>query len=433
MDTGQGRLPVAALVAVAILAGTTTSATAVDLADYGWQAVVQQPAPPPARRDPALVFDRARGRLILFGGLGQGGDLDTTWAFDLASSTWSELAIAPATRPQPRHSMVAGLDAERDRVLVSTGQGTMFYDDIWSLDLITDTWSEVNAAGGPPARRYGSAGGALNFAGQASPSALYLSHGFTFAGRFDDAWAFDMATDTWRDASPAGPTPIPRCLHAATMIAAGRMVLFGGCGSPAGCPLDDIWLFDESAGTWTDLSTAGGPSARTFPALAATADGTAVLLFGGDGSGVRNDLWRFDVSAPSWQLLTPTNPPPARDGHAMVWVDGAHAVGGCGVLYAFGGDGSSGLRDDLWRLQPEAAAVIPTIYAVDAAGDVELSWAHDPSNGGYELWRDTVPDFATAVLLTEPITISAGTAMVTDTTAPGTGQVYYRVVPLLCP
>jgi hypothetical protein len=47
----------------------------------------QAVAAPPARSMHALAYDPTRGRLVLFGGLGQAGPLDDLWEWD--GERWS--------------------------------------------------------------------------------------------------------------------------------------------------------------------------------------------------------------------------------------------------------------------------------------------------------------------------------------------------------
>ena len=79
---------------------------------------------------------------------GQGnGLMADTWSYDTTTQTWSELSTP--TAPEKRFSMVAGVDQQggRDRFLIALGEGEdkTFYNDVWALDLATDSWSKVCA------------------------------------------------------------------------------------------------------------------------------------------------------------------------------------------------------------------------------------------------------------------------------------------------
>ncbi len=140
-----------------------------------------------------------------------------------------------------------------------------------------------------PSRRYG-------HSAIADPprDRLVISHGFTNSGRFDDTWAFDLATNAWRDISPAGPRPLRRCLHHAVLDPSRhQMLLYGGCASGFGpCPLGDLWAFDLTTHRWTERSTQPAPPPREHYGL--TFGDGRFTIFGGTGASVFNDTWQHD-------------------------------------------------------------------------------------------------------------------------------------------
>jgi hypothetical protein len=119
---------------------------------------------PPARSGGALVADpgaiSSDARLLLFGGLGIGGELADVWLWD--GSDWGELGTsadpdAPTTddpRPLGRSDAAVALDPTRRALYVFGGArlGALL-DDLWRLDLRTLTWSRLHPAGGGPAAR----------------------------------------------------------------------------------------------------------------------------------------------------------------------------------------------------------------------------------------------------------------------------------------
>lgn len=307
-----------------------------------WHPLISANAAPTPRDGAAMVYDRVRKRLIVFGGKFAGYRNDT-WEFDLATLEWRELATGGAVRPPARFSMVYGIDYARDRLLITTGQGEEFYNDVWAFDLTTDTWSELLAQGGPVAR-YGAAGGVFD------GNLLYVTHGFAQDGRYDDTWAFNTANDQWIQVTPGGTLPIPRCLHAAAMPTGSSLVLFGGCGSPGPCPLGDTWRYNAGGG-WTQIGQGDSPEKRTFSSLAAMGSSQQLLLYGGEaqGGGLLNDLWLLDVPAGEWTQLHPTGGPPGpSSNHNLVWVDGPADDPDNGYMVLFGGD-----LAEMWMLLPQ--------------------------------------------------------------------------------
>lgn len=110
---------------------------------------------PPARQAHAMVYDEARGRTFLFGGMGQGPQgerppaLGDTWEFD--GRAWT--AHHPAVGPSPRSGAGVAYDARRSRVILFGGVDSGgFKGDTWAWDgakwqKLSDTGPEPRAMG----------------------------------------------------------------------------------------------------------------------------------------------------------------------------------------------------------------------------------------------------------------------------------------------
>ena len=104
----------------------------------------------PARKDPAMAYDAARGRTILFGGRIGTTTQNDTWAWDGAA--WTQLF--PANSPPPRYSAGMVYDAARSVIVLGAGlSGSATYTDTWEWD--GSDWALRSAAlpglGGPAA------------------------------------------------------------------------------------------------------------------------------------------------------------------------------------------------------------------------------------------------------------------------------------------
>lgn len=305
-------------------------------ATVGWELVFSGEEGPAPRFDHVLVYDPQEDLLVLFGGRGDEifGD---TWIYEIAGGQWVEV-ITPG--PLPRFGMAAAYDPQSHRVLIFGGQaGGDFFNDVWSFDLASETWSQLTTSGGPPPARYGTSAIV-----DEARNRLIISHGFTNTGRFDDAWALDLAALTWTDISPTGTRPLKRCLHEAVYDAIGdRMLLFGGCSSGFGpCPQGDLWAFDLATHTWTELTLAEGPLAVSNPGLVFLPQHNQALLFGGNSQdGPIADLWILETAPLDWSPLDLIGPT-ARRSHDLT-------LDQHGVLWLFGGKGEE-TYNDLWRL-----------------------------------------------------------------------------------
>jgi len=72
---------------------------------------------------------------------------------------------------------------------------------------------------------------------------MVLFGGSAAGSVFNDTWSYDAATNTWTDLQPAGARPAGRDGQAAVYDSdAGKMILFGG--SAAATFFDDTWSYD---------------------------------------------------------------------------------------------------------------------------------------------------------------------------------------------
>ncbi len=113
-----------------------------------------QPSP---RADGRMAYVPSQGRFILFGGNDYNGPnftfhhLSDTWSYDWNSNVWTVLptGIAPPARDYP----VLGEDLMAHLILVSSGYGNRtILNDLWGLNLTTDSWSDLTPALSPPPR-----------------------------------------------------------------------------------------------------------------------------------------------------------------------------------------------------------------------------------------------------------------------------------------
>jgi hypothetical protein len=323
----------AALTAVAL-------AAAGDVAAQTWTEITPGVGPAPTgRRHSSAVHDTAENRMVIFGGT-TGTTTNEVWAFDLDTGAWENLTPAAGPpAPVARITPASVYDPHGHQMITWSGQGQggTFFNDIWSFDLATNTWSQFAPAGGPPAIRYG-------VAATWDPVArdLVTFAGFTFQGRFSDTWRFNDQAVTWTDVTP-GTSPLQRCLHAACYDAQNhRMIMYGG--QNAGT-LADIWAFDLDTNTWTNLTPAVSPAGRWFATMVYDAANHRATVFGGQDPANTNAVWVFDLWNNLWTQLTPGGTPPsARYGSAGIY-DGANDR-----MVVFGGQDAGGALNEVWSL-----------------------------------------------------------------------------------
>jgi hypothetical protein len=285
-----------------------TSAPTADL--YAWNgsawSVVPVSATPPARAGGAMAFDRARNRLVLFGGSMLGGSvLDDTWEFD--GVQWQQFAV---TGPAPRQGSMV-YDETTQRVVLLGG-----FDP--TIGWLSDSWSWTGSQWQPRPNLPPSASGQ----GWGDPTGIHvLVGGDVWRSAAGGAWTLqstaDIGLQTYRPALAFDPT------RGEVLAAGGRS-------------LGATWAWN---GRWRQVAAAAnGPGERYGTAMAPL--GTDMILFGGmlPPMTMVTDTWRWNGT--SWTMLLPNHNPPARNEHALVY-DGQRVL-------LFGGNGASGPMNDLW-------------------------------------------------------------------------------------
>lgn len=298
-----------------------------------------QPSP---RFDGTIAYDASGRQAFLFGGQDSQPRNDL-WVFSFALRQWTEIQV-PGSRPAGRFGHTLIFDSQRRRLVLFGGQASGFFSDVWAYDVARGGWQQLAADDAGPSRRY-----AHSAIYEPVRDRMVISHGFTNAGRFDDTWAFEFSSNSWRNLTPSGTRPLRRCLHHAAYDAAnGQMYLYGGCASGFGpCPLGDLWSFDLNTHQWTERTGGVKPAARQHYGMVFDAVRDRLMVFGGSGSGLLNDTWEFDPRSGSWQQTALAGPAPSpRQRHEAAFATDR------GFTLFFGGQTAAGLTNELWMLGP---------------------------------------------------------------------------------
>ncbi len=344
-----------------------------------WTQLCASCAPAP-RAAAGMVYDPA-GRVLLFGGTDSHGSLGAgstgaaddrhhdVWAYD--GTTWTQLfADNAASGPSKRAGMAVVFDVHDSALVVISGlSATALESDTWTW---TGTWTEMATAPLVARSQQGMAfdlrrGVAIMLGGTGADSVTWLFDGIAwrpvaFAGpgarvapamAYDpghglvvlfggsrsgtplaDTWVFDGTS--WTNPTTTGAPPARSGAAVAYDSMLGKVVMFGGNGASA--TLNDTWTYDAGTATWTQVTTATAPSARSGAARTYDNVRARVVLFGG-GTGL-SDTWTFNGT--TWTQVTTAHTPPARTGAAMSY----EFSRGRSVL--FGGSAAVAKLDDLW-------------------------------------------------------------------------------------
>ena len=268
------------------------------------------------------VYDKARNRVVLFGGVLNSVSLTNhVWALTLGPNpSWSTLTVG-GTPPTPRSGHTAVYDYTRDRMLVFGGNDGAEQNDVWELDFSPRPyWLKVYPGGiGPTARE-----------GHTAVYDGFYDRMVVFGGNdgtndLNDLWALLFyAGPNWVQLSP-GPGPSAR--RQATSIydpLAAYMWLFGGV-SGASQGNQDVWFLDLNS-RWTQLTPSGTPPSPRWGCGLTRDNAGRLLVFGGqDANHYFNETWALQLyQNPAWSQLQYSVPVPAGPS----WIESEEIAGG---------------------------------------------------------------------------------------------------------
>lgn len=245
---------------------------------------------PPGRSEATMVFDAARGELVMFAGAGQGD----TWR--RRGGAWIE--AVPGTSPTPRSNYGMTYDAKRGEVILFGGYGTSgVLNDTWRWDGLN--WTKLSPATSP-SPRYGQA-----MAFDPIRNEVVLYGGRTNGGAFGETWIWNGTT--WRNANAAFGTR--SSLGLAFDVARGEMIAFGG---DSGAEYNDTWRWNGTV--WTKANPATSPSSRSGFGMTYDAGRSEIIIF---GCFQNNETWRWNGT--TWALAPAASSPVTRYGPAMAY------------------------------------------------------------------------------------------------------------------
>lgn len=278
---------------------------------------------PQAREHGSVILDVAHDRVLLLGGSGYkpyGTPLNDAWAFDLATSTWTEL--------KPTGDAL-GVGASR-RVALIPGQQIAYLwggyganqaglKELWRVDYSAEqpVLTKLKTTGGPSGRSL------HTFAYDAPTDRFFVFGGVDMAPR-NDLWVMTLDGDTaswFKQTVTGGPTPRYGFFYGVD-AERGRLILYSGAqGTATLDPAQDTWELDLRASepTWQKLAegTADGvPPGRRNGCAVWDPTGPRLLVFGGtaDAKTTQPGLFAFDArpGKAKWTELKLANEPDLR-------------------------------------------------------------------------------------------------------------------------
>ncbi len=215
---------------------------------------------PPNADGASMAFDSVRNVSVLFR-FGQ------TWEWD--GSSWT--LRTPASNPPAREQPAMAFDAARGEIILFGGLGFPSgfptpLNDTWTYD--GSNWTQ--RSGGPPGR--------FDAATAYDPlrQRVVMFGGSDFGGLLGDTWEWNGTN--WTPMSPA-TSPTPRFGSAMAFDATRNGVVMFGGGFGGFSASNQTWIWDGL--TWSQITTSAAPRARYFLAMAFDPVNNALLTIGG--------------------------------------------------------------------------------------------------------------------------------------------------------
>ncbi|KAL1959852.1 hypothetical protein VTO42DRAFT_997 [Malbranchea cinnamomea] len=211
-------------------------------------------------------------KIYIFGGQVEGYFFNDLVAFDLNAlqnpgNKWEFLiknshegGPPPGQIPPARtnHTMVTF----NDKLYLFGGtNGMQWFNDVWSYDPVSNSWTQLDYVGFVPAPREGHAATLVG-------DVMYVFGGRTEEGNdLGDLAAFRITTRRWYSFHNMGPAPSPRSGHSMTSI--GQQIIVMG-GEPSSAPRDPhelslVYVLDTAKIRYPNETNTTSPTGEKFP------------------------------------------------------------------------------------------------------------------------------------------------------------------------
>lgn len=181
---------------------------------------------------------------VMFGGETTLNLVNGTWIFN--GSTWTQVTTPNTTAGRPAGRTGHSMAGSASEVLLFGGRGDNGqYNDTWAFN--GSTWTQLFPANSPPVRSEAS----LSYDGYNGIWVLF--GGQNEYQSLLDTWTFNGSN--WTQVSvPNGAGPYGRFgAQMAWDVGSGTTIMFGGIGAHANYPSNETWSFNGATLTWTKL------------------------------------------------------------------------------------------------------------------------------------------------------------------------------------
>jgi Tol biopolymer transport system component len=226
------------------------------------------------------------GKVLVAGGLGDGGDLATAELYDPAANTWSFTGSLVSARNSHTATLLAN-----GKVLITGGeQNGQLLQTAELYDPIAGTWS---SAADFNSRRSNHTATLLQ------NGKVLIDGGNGFGGSLSGVELYDPTSNTWSAAASLGTG---REAHAATRLQDGRVMVVGGFG-PGSTLAAGAELYNPATNSWSNTGSLITP--RAFHTANLLGNGKVLVAGGESFSSGLTSAELYDPVTNAWSSIDP--------------------------------------------------------------------------------------------------------------------------------
>lgn len=212
-----------------------------------------------------------------------------TVSLQLSAQTWTQLANPPSSYEARNHPITFSIG---NFGYITTGGGQFYNSDFYRYDPSNDSWTSLaNFPGGPRSFGYGVENGGKGYVGFG-----LVATSQTNVTYHKDLWEFDPTNNTWTQLADC---PGVGRRHPAMVATPGK--IFVGCGDGATGNLKDWWEYDIATNTWSQKPNL--PSFERHHPYFFGANGEAYVGFGHNGQSIYKDMYKYNPSTSTWTTM----------------------------------------------------------------------------------------------------------------------------------
>ena len=298
----------------------------------GWNEVKSDNAPS-ARYDSCSFYQNSIKSFFVIGGLTQDTRLNDIWKFDTNTNSWREVPTPSGVSLKDAGRMnYCVFDQDTDSLYlygINEG-GNASPSRILKYYVNSNKIEELASSNVPGTSRGHSL--LLLKNGLPEPSLVIFGGEDGGSNKNNDVRVFSLISKEFEVLEVNGLKPRARMLHTAVISDDNKMIIVGGKSNSGNS--NDIWSFDFTTKTWTEVSLNNENIQTYFTSNTYDEESNSIYLFGGqksDSSEFSSDLLKYSIEDDDWKELNSDSKPGELSGSALILTPENN-------LYIFGGN-----------------------------------------------------------------------------------------------